>query len=92
MSRIVDLKTSLGIYFLLWWVTLFAVLPFGIRSQHEAETTPGTDPGAPVLPRIVSKLIWTTLVSAAIFAVLYFAYAYRLIDLDTIPGLPKPAI
>ncbi len=87
-----DLKTSLAIYFLIWWVTLFAVLPFGIRSQHEAETTPGTDPGAPVLPRIASKLIWTTLVSAVIFAVLYFAYAYRLIGLDDIPGFPKPAL
>lgn len=84
------LTTALAIYFLIWWVTLFAVLPFGIRSQHEEETTPGTDPGAPVLPRIVSKLIWTTLVSAAIFAVLYVVYVYRLVDLDTIPGLPKP--
>ena len=83
------LTTALAIYFLVWWLTLFAVLPFGIRSQHEEETTPGTDPGAPVLPRIASKLIWTTLVSAAIFAVLYVVYAYRLVDLDSIPGLPK---
>ena len=83
------LTTALAIYFLVWWLTLFAVLPFGIRSQHEEETTPGTDPGAPVLPRIVSKLIWTTLVSAAIFAGLYVVYAYRLVDLGIIPGLPK---
>ena len=83
------LTTALAIYFLVWWLTLFAVLPFGIRSQHEEETTPGTDPGAPVLPRIVSKLIWTTLVSAAIFAGLYVVYVYRLVDLGIIPGLPK---
>jgi predicted secreted protein len=85
----VTLTTALAIYFLVWWLTLFAVLPFGIRSQHEEETTPGTDPGAPVLPRIVTRLMWTTLVSAAIFAVLYVVYVYRLVDLGIIPGLPK---
>lgn len=87
-----NLTTALSIYFLIWWLTLFAVLPFGIRSQHEEETTPGTDPGAPVLPRIASKLIWTTLVSAVIFAALYVAYVYRWIALDDILGLPKPSL
>jgi predicted secreted protein len=82
--------TGFAIYFLIWWLTLFAVLPFGVRSQHEGEFTPGTDPGAPVLPRIVSKLIWTTLVSAIVFAVITVIYKYRLIGLDDIPGLPRP--
>ena len=82
--------TGIAIYFLIWWLTLFAVLPFGIKSQHETEIEPGTDPGAPVLPRILSKLIWTTLVSAAIFAVITVIYVYRLIGLDDIPGLPRP--
>jgi predicted secreted protein len=82
--------TGFAIYFLIWWLTLFAVLPFGVTSQHEAETVPGTDPGAPVLPRILSKLIWTTLVAAVIFAILAIVYTYRLIGLDDIPGLPRP--
>jgi predicted secreted protein len=82
--------TGLAIYFLIWWLTLFAVLPFGVKSQHEAETEPGTDPGAPVLPRILSKLVWTTLVAGAIFAILAVVYTYRLIGLDDIPGLPRP--
>ena len=82
--------TGAAIYFLIWWLTLFAVLPFGIKSQHEAETEPGTDPGAPVLPRILHKLVWTTIVAAVIFAMLSAIYAYRLIGLDDIPGLPRP--
>ena len=53
--------TGLAIYFLIWWVVLFAVLPFGIKSQHEGETTPGTDPGARILPRFLSKVFWTTI-------------------------------
>ena len=54
---------------MLWWIVLFLTLPFGVRSQHEdGEGAPGTDPGAPVLARMGCKLIWTTLISAVIFA------------------------
>jgi predicted secreted protein len=75
--------TAVAIFFLIWWVVLFAVLPWGVRSQHEGgEVSPGTDPGAPAIPRLGIKLIWTTLVAAAIFAACYVVYVERLIDLD----------
>ena len=49
--------TAVAIFFLIWWVVLFAVLPFGVRSQHEeGEMAAGTDPGAPVIPRLGRKL------------------------------------
>lgn len=83
-----SLTTGLAIYFLIWWLTLFAVLPFGVRSQHEVGTTPGTDPGAPVLPRMAMKLFWTTLIASLIFGVCYFLYAYDFIGLDVLPGRP----
>lgn len=64
-----SISTAFAIYFVLWWVVLFAVLPFGVRSQAEnGEEIPGTDPGAPSVPRMARKLIWTTVVSAVIFA------------------------
>ena len=63
-----SISTALAIYFVIWWVTLFLTLPFGVRSQHEdGGGPPGTDPGAPVLARMGRKLIWTTIISAAIF-------------------------
>lgn len=75
--------TALAIYFLVWWITLFAVLPWGVRSQHEdGEFQEGTDPGAPVGPRIWLKLLWTTVVASAIFAVLAAIYEYRLVTMD----------
>jgi predicted secreted protein len=47
------------------------VLPFGVRSQHEnGDFVPGSDPGAPVAPRLLAKAIWTTLISAVAFAAL----------------------
>jgi len=43
-------------------------LPFGIRSQHEAgDYVPGTDPGAPVEPRLFIKAVWTTALSLVVF-------------------------
>jgi predicted secreted protein len=75
--------TAIAIYFLIWWVVLFAVLPFGVRSQHEGgDIAPGTDPGAPVIPRLGWKLVWTTLVSAAIFAGCYVIYVNHLVTLE----------
>jgi predicted secreted protein len=66
-----SVTTAIAIYFLIWWVTLFAVLPFGVRSQAEGgEVVPGSDPGAPATPRVLWKLLWTTVVSGVIFAVL----------------------
>lgn len=69
------ISSAIAIYFVLWWVVLFAVLPFGIRSQLEnGEEIAGTDPGAPSAPRMARKLIWKTIVSAAIFAAGMAAY------------------
>ncbi|MGO9049871.1 MAG: DUF1467 family protein [Xanthobacteraceae bacterium] len=80
--------TAVAIFFLIWWVLLFAVLPWGIRSQHEGgEMPPGTDPGAPVLPRLGHKLLWTTLVSVVIFAGCYVVYVNHLVSLQ---GLVRP--
>ncbi len=88
-----SIPTALAIYFLIWWLTLFAVLPWGVRSQHEGEgMVPGTDPGAPVIPRLWWKLLWTTLVSAVIFAMLYLVYTSKLVTLEDMMrwmGMPR---
>lgn len=69
------ISTALAIYFVMWWVTLFVTLPFGVRSQHEAGVgAPGTDPGAPIASRMGRKLVWTTIISALIFALAMLAY------------------
>ena len=83
--------TGLAIYFLIWWIALFAVLPFGIKSQHEGETTPGTDPGAPVTSRMGRRLFWTTVLSATIFALAVLAYnaGYLSVErLSKLMGMP----
>jgi len=79
----VSIFTALAIYFVLWWIVLFAVLPWGVHSQHESgEMAPGTDPGAPVLTNLKLKLVWTTVVAAVVFAAWFVVYIYRLVTLD----------
>ena len=63
---------AIALYFIVWWITLFAMLPIGVQSQGEAgEVTAGTDPGAPALPQIGRKLIYTTVAAIPIFAILW---------------------
>jgi predicted secreted protein len=84
----VSFSTAAAIYFVLWWVLLFAVLPWGARSQEESgDVVPGSDPGAPAVPRLVAKLLWTTVVTTTVFALLYLGYVYRVVALDDLAGL-----
>lgn len=64
-----------AIYFVIWWVVLFAVLPFGVRTQDEAdETVLGTTGSAPVRPLMLRKALITTVISAVIMGALVFAH------------------
>jgi predicted secreted protein len=86
------ISTWFAIYFVLWWITLFVTLPFGVRSQHEdGGGAPGTDPGAPIASQMGRKMIWTTVISAVIFAVSMLAYnaGYFSIErLSKLMGMP----
>ncbi|MCX7297808.1 MAG: DUF1467 family protein [Hyphomicrobiales bacterium] len=83
--------TIIAIYFLIWWITLFAVLPFGVRSQGESgDMAPGTDPGAPVMHRLLSKFLWTTAIASTIFGILYFCYVRDLIPYEFLSRISSP--
>jgi predicted secreted protein len=83
-----SLTTALAIYFIIWWTVLFAVLPWGVRSQVESGTVvAGTDPGAPAVPQLWLKLAWTTVVSTVIFGLCALTYDYRLVTLDGLARL-----
>jgi predicted secreted protein len=81
-------STAFAIYFVIWWIVLFLTLPFGVRSQHEdGEGTPGSDPGAPVATRMGRKLIWTTVLSAIIFALASLAYDAGYLNVERLTKL-----
>ena len=80
--------TMLAIYFVAWWIVLFAVLPFGVRSQaEEGDVTPGTDPGAPVVPLLIRKAIWTTIVTAVLCGFFFWLFLTRRVTLEDLVTL-----
>jgi predicted secreted protein len=59
---------AFGLYFVLWWTLLFAILPIRIRTQAEVgEIAEGTDPGAPAAPALRERAIWTTITAGIVF-------------------------
>ena len=78
--------TAIAIYFLIWWIMLFAVLPWGVRAQGE-EGAPGTDPGAPIVSRLRAKLLWTTIASGVVWAICAVLYIKGLVTLDGLASL-----
>lgn len=85
-----DLPMAFGIYWVVWWITLFAVLPFGVKSQQEEQNiVPGTAESAPHHSLIWKKLLATTLISGVVFAFIYWVLVLSPITLDNIPLLPK---
>lgn len=80
------LGSALAIYLLIWALCGFLVLPFGVRTHEEAgaERVPGQADSAPHAPMIARKLIATTLLSGAVFALFYLNYVNGWVGLDDI--------
>jgi predicted secreted protein len=84
-------STAIAIYFLVWWVVLFAVLPWGVRNQEESgDVSPGTDPGAPAVHKVWVKLVWTTVIASVVFGILAAIYKLGLIPYDFLAAISGP--
>ncbi|MEJ6784464.1 DUF1467 family protein [Aminobacter sp. Piv2-1] len=57
----------IAMYFVFWWLTLFAILPFGLKTQDEDnDVTLGTVSSAPRGPHMLRAILWTTVVTAVL--------------------------
>lgn len=64
--------SMIAVYFVIWWLTLFAVLPFGLKTQAEqGEIVKGTVPSAPAKMHFKRLMLTNTLVAAIVFAAWY---------------------
>jgi predicted secreted protein len=62
--------TGIVVYVIVWWVTLFAVLPLWVTPSEPDD--PGHAAGAPAKPRMLLKIAVTTAVSALIWLLIDF--------------------
>lgn len=70
--------TGIVLYVLIWWIALFAVLPIGTHPVEDPDDTSGWR-GAPERPRLLMKVIATTVVATIIWG-----GAFMLIESDYI--------
>ena len=64
--------SAAALFFVTWWLVLFAVLPIGLKTQDESdETTLGTVPSAPRGPHMLRAVLWTTIVTVILLGIFY---------------------
>ena len=67
----------IAIFFVVWWIVLFAVLPFGVRTQEEdGEVVPGSEASAPTHPHLIRKAIITTIVAAIVTFLIWMLFGH----------------
>lgn len=82
----------LAIYFLMWVMTAFLMLPFGVRTSEEAgeDLVPGQAESAPSKFRPDKIVIRATIVSALLTFLFVLNYEHGWITVEDIDILPKP--
>ena len=76
--------THLAVYFIVWWTTLFMVLPWGVTRDETVNT--GNDPGAPARARMGIKLLANTLLALVVWFVIFLIDYYDLITFRNYSG------
>jgi predicted secreted protein len=90
-----SITTGIVTFIIVWWTSLFMVLPFGVKGQwEEGKVGDGSEPGAPVKPQILRKFMITTGMAVIFWIVVYVVittHALQLISFDWLFGAPiKP--
>ena len=74
---------SLIIYVLIWWIIFFSLLPLDVDRKHK-QIVEGIDKGSPENPRIIKKLIYTTIITSIIFIGIFMLVKYDYLNLRKI--------
>lgn len=86
--------SAIAIYFIIWWLVLFTVLPFGVRNAAEtgAVVEEGNDAGAPIAHGLLWKAAMTTLLATVLYALVYWVLVngyLETLDLPFFRDMPK---
>lgn len=78
--------STFAIYFIIWWLTLFLVLPIGLRTQAEDDSVvPGSVESAPSRFRAGRVVLMTSVLAAIIHLAWYVVSVRWGYGLDAIP-------
>ena len=71
---------SLIIFVLIWWIIFFSLLPIDVDRKHK-EMVEGADKGSPENPKIIKKIIYTTIITSIIFVGIFMLVKYDYLNL-----------
>ena len=71
---------SLIIFVLIWWIIFFSLLPIDVDRKH-MEMVEGADKGSPENPKIIKKIIYTTIITFIIFIGIFMLVKYDYLNL-----------
>ena len=71
---------SLIIFVLIWWIIFFSLLPIDVDRKHK-EMIEGVDKGSPENPKIIKKIIYTTIITLIIFIGIFILVKYDYLNL-----------
>jgi predicted secreted protein len=84
-----SLVFAIAIYFVVWWIVLFAVLPFGVRTQEEAgDVVAGTPPSAPAKFSLLRVVIINTIVAFIVFLFIWAVIEFDLFGVAKLANQP----
>ena len=63
-----------------WWIVFFSLLPVDV-DRNQKNFVEGVDPGAPENPKLIKKLLYTTLITSIIFIGIFLLVKYDYLNL-----------
>ena len=73
-----SIMTGIAVYFVIWWIVLFTVLPWGVKIPDNPERGHATS--APEKPQLGRKALWTTLITTVIWGGFFLVNYFELIS------------
>ena len=71
---------SLIIFVSIWWIIFFSLLPIDVDRKHK-QMVEGVDKGSPENPKIIKKIIYTTIITSIIFIGIFMLVKYDYFNL-----------
>ena len=68
------------IYIIIWWIVFFAILPIDVERKKLIKID-GEDPGSPENPKIIKKIIYTTVITLIIYIGIFMLVKYDYLNL-----------
>lgn len=78
-----DILSGFAVFFLIWWIVLFCVLPLGVKPPQASDKVAGTMPGAPADPQLGRKALITTGISVVLWLIIFGLVQSDLISFRT---------